>query len=201
MFDENAICPRSSSARACCSSSGEPASATGSSLSASRTRRHTVRLRGGKRPVHPPRWGPPSMRSDAPETPPRRPAHRAPAPGLPSARAPRHLLVGRGRGRARCQARRSGSSSGSVASASARWTRGAPAAGGPVDRRANQRVAEHHAGERVNSPSDSTVSAADSGIPSRSSRAPHQRRIADRVGCRHQQQTPRIPGSLASRRA
>ena len=47
-------------------------------------------------------------------------------------------------------------------------------------------------GQELNKPSDSTVSAADSAIPSRSTAAPYERRIPDRVRSRHEQQATGI---------
>src|SRR5450631_3808654 len=54
-----------------------------------RTRRHTNSIARRQAPGPPFAWGRPSMRSNAPETPPPRPAHLVPAPDPRSAQVPR----------------------------------------------------------------------------------------------------------------
>ena len=99
---------------------------------------------------------------------------------------------------ARCHARRSGSVSGSVAAASARWTAWRSLVGrGAVDRRADQRVAESDAFAelaQVRGGRGLVPRPVDSGVLGR---APDDRRIAERLGGRDQQQAlcRRAPGS------
>ena len=124
----------------------------------------------------------------------RPPIRRAPAPE-PAERSSSAATSSSGAAAAcaRCQARRSGSSSRigrlrqrAVGLASLARLRRA------VDRRAHERMPERHRASSASRPSDSTASAAVSGIPSRSRRAPHERRVAERLRRGQEQQPPRV---------
>ena len=70
--------------------------------------------------------------------------------------------------------------------------------GRSVDGRANQRMTEHHSRRRASSrPSDSTAVRGRLGDPEPLGRPPHERRIADRVGRRDEQQAPRVAREAA----
>ncbi len=196
-FWANASSAWSRSTRARPSSSSAPASAVASS-----PMRHIERPRaqaglgGGERPIGPPRADRRSARPRAAGTPRRRPGPRAPAPGRPSARAPRATSSsGPAAAAARCHARRSGSTL-AIRGLSQRQV-GRPAL---LDRR--------RSGTRPSAPADDGTSPArrSSSSPSAPSPrppdrdpeplagAPQEQRIADRLRRRHQQQTPRVVG-------
>ena len=170
---------------------------------AARARRRTRRPAGWPRRRRArARRAAPGRRSARPRAagtrPPRR-GRRAPAPGRPSARARAATSSsGPAAAAARCHARRSGSASRSVASASARCDRPAlVGAGRPVHRRAHQRMTEGHALADRRAARPLGAPSRRPAIPSRSAARQQQQRIADRLGRRDQQQTPRVVGERA----
>ena len=128
-------------------------------------------------------------------------ARREPAPGRPSARAPRRPARP-GPSTPRRDATRGGP--GRPADRSPPPGRGAPpgapAPGRPVDRRAHQRMTEHHLlADRQQPIRRRRRPRPQNSMPSRSAARHTSSGSSDRLRCRHQQQQPGVLGSASSR--